>query len=152
MSIWVDADACPKAIKDILCRAAIKNQIKTTFVANQHIQLPSSPFLLSYQVSKGFDVADNEIVQRVCAGDFVCTQDIPLAAEILEAQPSVVVVNPRGEKYTTANIQHRLEMRNFSESMRNDYGVQGKGKATFSNQESKAFADVLNKYLNQHGL
>ena len=92
-------------------------------------------------------MADNEIVQRVQAGDFLCTHDIPLAAEVLEKEASVIVINPRGEKYTANNIKRRLEMRNFAESMRNDYGVQGKGKAAFSQQEAKAFADALDKYL-----
>ena len=150
MNIWVDADACPKPIKEIICRAAIKNEIKATFIANHHIQLPLSPYLASYQVQQGFDVVDNEIVQRVQIGDFVCTQDIPLAAEILEKESSATVVNPRGEKYTSNNIKHRLEMRNFAESMRNDYGVQGKGKSSYSHQDAQEFANVLDRYLAKH--
>ena len=147
MAIWVDADACPKPVKEILCRAAIKNRMQITFVANQRITLPTSEYLSSYQVAQGFDVADNEIVKRVQGGDLVITQDIPLAAEILENDKSALVLNPRGEKYTAANIKQRLAMRDFMESMRSDYGEQGRGQKTFGSLESKAFADQLDKYI-----
>lgn len=116
MSIWVDADACPNVIKDVLYRAADRTQTMVTFVANQFLRVPPSPWLRTLQVPAGFDVADNEIVKRVQAGDLVITADIPLAAEVIEKGASAL--NPRGERYSPATIRERLTMRDFMDTMR----------------------------------
>ncbi|HBQ79708.1 MAG TPA: YaiI/YqxD family protein, partial [Erwinia persicina] len=114
MPIWVDADACPKVIKDVLYRAAEREQIMVTLVANQSLSVPPSRFLRTLRVAAGFDVADNEIVQRVEAGDLVITADIPLAAEVMEK--GAVALNPRGERYSDATIRERLTMRDFMDT------------------------------------
>ena len=114
MQIWVDADACPSAIREIIAKAAHKRTI-TTFVANHSFSLPNSPFVKLYQVPSGFDEADKEIERRVTAGDLVITADIPLASDVLEKQ--ALVLTPRGERYTE-NIKQRLQMRDFMETMR----------------------------------
>ena len=111
MQIWVDADACPGVIKDILFRAAERRQIRTTLVANQMLRTPPSKFIRAVQVPSGFDVADAHIVDQVAAGDLVVTADIPLAALVIER--GALALNPRGELYTTATIRERLTMRNF---------------------------------------
>lgn len=147
MNIWVDADACPRAAREILCRAANRCKITTVFVANHFLSLPDSGFVSFWQVSPGFDVADNIIVERVGEGDLVISSDIPLAAAILQKQPACMVLNAHGEAYTTENIQSRLSMRNFMESMRSDYGQQGSGKRAYSHVDSKAFADRLDRIL-----
>lgn len=147
MTIWVDADACPRLIRDILCRAAVRCSVPVCFVANQALQLPASPFIRSYQVAKGFDVADHEIVQRCVQGDLLVSQDIPLASDAIEKIPDLLVLTPYGEPLTAANIRHRLQMRNMMESLRNDYGQHTGGKPAFSQSESKAFADRLDRYL-----
>lgn len=126
MSIWVDADACPNVIKDVLYRAADRTQTMVTFVANQFLRVPPSPWLRTLQVPAGFDVADNEIVKRVQAGDLVITADIPLAAEVIEKGASAL--NPRGERYSPATIRERLTMRDFMDTMRAS-GVQTGGPA-----------------------
>ena len=150
MTIWVDADACPKAARDILCRAAIRTATELVFVANHALPLPGSPYIRSYQVAGGFDVADDEIVGRVAAGDLVVSSDIPLAAAVLARQPAAEVVNSRGEAFTAANIQSRLAMRNLMESMRSDYGQQTGGKPPYAAADAKAFADRLDRYLRHH--
>lgn len=147
MTIWVDADACPRPIKDILCRAAVRCSVLVCFVANQSLQLPASPFIRSIQVPKGFDVADNEIVKRCEQGDLLVSQDIPLAAEVIEKFPDLLVLTPYGDPLTAANIRQRLQMRNMMESLRNDYGQQTGGRSAFGNSEAKAFADRLDRYL-----
>ncbi len=116
MAIWVDADACPNVIKDVLYRAADRTQTVVTFVANQSLRVPPSPWLRTLQVPAGFDVADNEIVKRVNVGDLVITADIPLAAEVIEK--GAAALNPRGERYSPATIRERLTMRDFMDTMR----------------------------------
>jgi uncharacterized protein YaiI (UPF0178 family) len=144
MKIWVDADACPVAIKEILCKAAIKRQITTTFVANQPIKTTPSPFLKSVQVASGFDVADNYIVQQIEADDVVITGDIPLAAEVVEKQGHVIT--PRGQKLDKENIKQRLTMRNFMEEMRSAGQITG-GPSKQSQADRTAFANALDSLL-----
>ena len=116
MKIWIDADACPVAIKEILFRAAERTGIHLTLVANQRIAVPRSRLIKSIQVASGYDAADNEIVKNADAGDLVITSDIPLAAEIIEKQ--AIALSPRGELYTADNIKNRLTMRDFMDSLR----------------------------------
>lgn len=146
MSIWVDADACPKVIKEILYRAAQREQIIITFVANQRLTVPASPFLKTLQVSAGFDVADNEIVRRVDKHDLVITADIPLAAEVIEK--GAVALNPRGERYTPATIRERLTMRDFMDTMRAS-GIQTGGPASLNQRDRQLFANELDKWFLQ---
>lgn len=147
MQIWVDADACPGVIKEILFRAAERWQITTTLVANQLIRVPPSAWLRSVQVPGGFDVADNEIVARVQAGDLVITADIPLAAAVIEK--TAHAINPRGEIYTVENMAERLRMRDFMATLR-DSGVQTGGPAAFSQADRQAFANQLDRFLQKH--
>lgn len=144
MTIWVDADACPNVIKDILFRAAERRQVKLVLVANQYVRVPGSPWISSVQVASGFDVADNEIVKRVEAGDLVITADIPLAAEAIDK--GAVALNPRGELYTRENIRGRLNMRDFLDTLRAS-GVQSGGPAPLGQTERQAFANQLDRYL-----
>ncbi len=144
MPILVDADACPKVIKEILYRAAEREKVQVIFVANQPIRLPISAFIFALHVAKGFDVADNEIVKRVMVGDLVVTADIPLAAEVIAK--GAVALNPRGECYTEVTIRERLIMRDFMETMRSS-GVQTGGAATFSQRDRQQFANELDKWL-----
>ncbi len=146
MQIWVDADACPKPVKEILYRAATRKQIQLTLVANQPLSTPPSPYIASVQVGAGFDVADDYIVQQLTAGDIVITADIPLAAEAVEKQASVI--NPRGERYTPANIKQRLAMRDFMEEMRSS-GQVGGGPAAYNHQDRQAFANTLDRLLSK---
>ena len=147
MKIWVDADACPGVIKDILFRAANRIGTLTTLVANQQLTVPSSPFIRTIRVASGFDVADNEIVKRVEAGDLVITADIPLAAEIIEKGGHAL--NPRGELYTTENIRARLNMRDFLDTMRAS-GVNTGGPSAISQRDRQAFANSLDRFLARH--
>lgn len=144
MVIWVDADACPKAVKEILFRAVRRTSIKTILVANSFIVIPPSPFISLIQVPKGFDVADNYIVQHVQTGDLVITADIPLAAEVVDKK--ALALNPRGELYTDLNIRQRLTMRNTMEQLRGS-GVQTGGPDTFGIREKQAFANALDRLL-----
>jgi uncharacterized protein YaiI (UPF0178 family) len=144
MKIWVDADACPNVVKDILFRAADRKQVHTIMVANQFIRTPPSRYLSAVQVSAGFDVADNHIVQHLEAGDLVITADIPLAAEVVEKQ--AWALNPRGELYTKDNIQQRLSMRNFMEEMRSTGQASG-GPPPLNQKDRQAFANELDKFL-----
>lgn len=144
MHIWVDADACPKVIKDILFRAATRTQTALTLVANQTLHVPPSPFIRSVQVAAGFDVADNEIVRRVTAGDLVITSDLPLAAEVIDK--GAHVLSHRGEWYSAANIRPLLNMRDFMDNLRAS-GIQTGGPAPMSANESKAFAGHLDRFL-----
>jgi len=146
MKIWVDADACPVVNKDILCRAADRTQVLITFVANQFIRLPPSRYLQFIQVARGFDVADNEIVQRVSAADLVVTGDIPLAAEVIEK--GAVALNHRGELYTSQNIKESLNMRDFMDTLRSS-GIQTGGPSALSQSDRQAFANHLDKLLNK---
>lgn len=147
MKIWVDADACPVVIKEILFRAAERTQTRVTLVANQYIPAPRSRFIASVQVSQGFDVADNEIVKRLEAGDLVITADIPLAADVIEKGGHAL--NPRGEMYTTDNIRARLSMRDFMETMRAS-GIDTGGPAALNQTDRQAFANQLDRFLAGH--
>ena len=146
MNIWVDADACPKVIKDILFRAANRTKIALTLIANQTLAVPPSPYIRSVQVAAGFDVADNEIVKRVSAGDLVITSDLPLAAEVIEKGGHVL--SHRGEWYSAANIRPLLNMRDFMDNLRAS-GVQTGGPPPMSAAEQKAFAGHLDRFLAQ---
>ena len=147
MHIWVDADACPKVIKEILFRAATRTGISLTLVANQTLHVPPSPFIRSVQVHAGFDVADNEIVKRVSAGDLVITSDLPLAAEVIEKGGHVL--SHRGEWYSAANIRPLLNMRDFMDNLRAS-GVQTGGPPPMSQSESHSFAGHLDRFLASH--
>ena len=144
MHIWVDADACPKVIKDILFRAATRTQTPLTLVANKTLHVPPSPLIRSVQVPAGFDVADNEIVKRVTAGDLVITSDLPLAAEVIEKGGHVL--SHRGEWYSAANIRPLLNMRDFMDNLRAS-GVQTGGPPPMSQNESRSFAGHLDRFL-----
>ena len=146
--IWVDADACPGAIKEILFRAAHRTGVGLTTFANHAISVPANANIRHVIVSSGFDEADDEIVRRCNPGDLVVTSDIPLAAEIIEKGGAVVT--PRGERYTTESIRQRLNMRDFMETMRSS-GLQTGGPPPLSNRDRKAFADQLDRWLaSQH--
>jgi uncharacterized protein YaiI (UPF0178 family) len=144
--VWVDADACPGVIKEILFRAAERAQVAVTLVANQWLRTPGSRFVRAIQVVGGFDEADDAIVERVRAGDLVVTQDIPLAARVIEK--GAVAVNPHGEPFTPDNIAQRLSMRNFMEELRGA-GVQTGGPAAFHARDRQAFANQLDRWLAQ---
>lgn len=142
--IWVDADACPAVIKEVLFRAARRTGVALTLVANQALRIPPSPHITLLRVAPGFDVADSEIVQRVSAGDLVITADIPLAAEVLDKGGQAL--SPRGEWYAAETIRARLGMRDFMETLRAS-GVHTGGPAALSQGERKAFADQLDRWL-----
>ena len=144
MTIWVDADACPRVIRDILYRAAERCQTTVTLVANQAIDIPRSRHIRMLQVPSGFDVADNEIVSRIEAGDLVVTADIPLAAEAVEKRAQAL--SPRGERFTPDNIRERLNMRDFMDTMRAS-GLAGGGPPALSASDRQAFANGLDSYL-----
>ncbi|MBN9698162.1 MAG: YaiI/YqxD family protein [Zoogloea sp.] len=144
MRIWIDADACPGVIKDILFRAAERLQIETILVANRLLRTPPSPFIRAVQVPAGFDVADAHIVEQVEEGDLVITADIPLASAVLGRKAHAL--NPRGELYTDANIAERLSMRNFLEELRGA-GIQTGGPAAFSQADRQAFGATLDRFL-----
>ncbi|MBV1789791.1 YaiI/YqxD family protein [Marinobacterium sp. D7] len=144
MKIWVDADACPVVIKEIIFRAAERAGIETTLVANQPMRTPPSKFIRAIQVEQGFDVADNEIVKRAAADDLVITSDIPLAAEVIEK--GALALSPRGELLTTDNVRARLNMRDFLETMRSS-GVQTGGPAALSQSDRHAFAQHLDRLI-----
>ncbi len=148
MKIWVDADACPLVIKEILFRAAERTGILLTLVANQAVRVPPSPVIKMLQVARGFDVADAEIIKRLEAGDLVITSDIPLAADALAKGGHVL--SPRGELYTLDNIKARLTMRDFLETMRAS-GVDTGGPPALSQSDRKAFAGQLDRLLT-HGV
>lgn len=142
--IWVDADACPKVIKEILFRAANRVGVALILVANQPVEVPRSRYIRTVRVAPGFDVADNHIVQQAQAGDLVITADIPLAAEVIAK--GCLALNPRGELYTENNIRQRLNMRDFMESLRSS-GVDTGGPAPFSQADRHAFAGQLDRFL-----
>lgn len=144
MTIWVDADACPVVVREILCRAAERTGVPTVFVANQFISTPPSRVVHMLQVGSGFDKADNEIVRRVQEDDLVITSDIPLAAEVIAK--GAMALNNRGETYTKANIKAKLNMRDFMETMRAS-GVQTGGPAAYSHADRMAFANKLDQWL-----
>jgi hypothetical protein len=144
MKIWVDADACPGVIKDILFRAANRTGTLLTLVANQPIQVPASRFIRTIQVASGFDVADNEIVKRLETGDLVITADIPLAAEVIEKGGHAL--NPRGELYTPENIRACLNMRDFMDTLRAS-GVNTGGPAAINQRDRQEFGNSLDRFL-----
>ena len=146
MKIWVDADACPVAIKEILFRASARTGVKVSLIANQQVPIPKSPHIKMIQVSSGFDSADDEIVKRMKPGDLVVTSDIPLAADAIRKEG--LVLSPRGEWFTKENIGARLNMRDFMESMRAS-GVAMGGPSALSQSDRKAFADQLDKLLSK---
>ena len=142
--IWVDADACPKVIKEILFRSADRVGMTLTLVANQPLNTPRSQNIRSIQVAAGFDVADNHIVQQAETGDLVITADIPLAAEVIAK--GCLALNPRGELYTEENIRQRLNMRDFMDTLRSS-GVDTGGPSSFSQKDRLAFANQLDRLM-----
>jgi uncharacterized protein YaiI (UPF0178 family) len=148
MKIWIDADACPVVIKEILFRAAERTGVELTLVANQPLSTPSAANINSIQVPHGFDVADDEIVKRLTAGDLVITSDIPLAAEAIEKGGHAL--SPRGEMHTTENIGARLNMRDFLDTMRSSGVEMSGGPAPFSQRDKQTFANNLDRFLTKH--
>ena len=146
MNIWVDADACPAVVKDILYRAAERAQVTLTLVANQPLRTPRSSFIRTLQVPRGFDVADNEIARRVEPGDLVVTADIPLAAQVIERGGHAL--DPRGERYSPDTIRERLTMRNFMDELRAS-GVQTGGPLPIAHGDRQRFANQLDRLLAQ---
>ena len=142
--LWVDADACPVVIKEILFRAAERTRITVTLVANQFLSIPKSEVIKFVRVESGFDVADNEIVRRVKPGDLVITSDIPLANDVIDK--GCVALSPRGELYTKENIKGRLTMRDFMDTLRSS-GIDTGGPPALSQKDRMAFANHLDKYL-----
>lgn len=147
MKIWVDADACPGVIKEILFRAARRTELDLILVANQAISVPPSRNIKMIQVASGFDVADNEIVKRMSPGDLVITADIPLAAEVIEKAGQAL--NPRGELYTADNIKNRLAMRDLMDSLRSS-GVDTGGPPPLNQSDRKSFANQLDRIISQN--
>lgn len=147
MHIWMDADACPKVIKEILYRVVERLKIPMTMVANKEMQLPNSPLIQMIVVAAGADVADREIVERMESGDLVITADIPLAADVIEKRGHAL--NPRGTFYSEANVKQYLTMRNFMDDLRGS-GVMTGGPAAFSNSDRMAFANQLDRFLTRH--
>jgi len=144
MQIWIDADACPKVVKEILFRASQRTGIPITMVANQYIPKPSSPLIKAVQVSQGFDEADNYIVDNLAAGDLLITADIPLASDAIDK--GAHVINPRGEEYTIENIKQRLNMRDFMEQMRS-IGEASGGPPPLNQSDRQQFANALDRLL-----
>ena len=144
IQIWVDADACPTVIKEVLFKASKRTGVTMTLVANHAMSIPRIKWITLIQVAPGFDVADNEIVKRSKPGDLVITGDIPLAAEIIEK--GAHALNPRGEFYTTENIRQRLNMRDFMDTLRSS-GVNTGGQASLSQNDRREFANQLDRFL-----
>ncbi|MEM7250992.1 MAG: YaiI/YqxD family protein [Pseudomonadota bacterium] len=144
MAIWVDADACPRVIKELLYRAADRTQTVVTFVANQPLSVPRSPYVKTEQVPAGFDVADHRIVEAVQVGELVITADIPLAAAVVEK--GAEALNPRGEHYTPENVRQRLAVRDLMDELRGVGLAQG-GPPPLSDREKQVFANALDRYL-----
>ena len=147
MKIWVDADACPVVVKNILFKAAERTRVKTILVANQPVHVPRSPYIQMIQVASGFDAADNEIVKRLSAGDLVITADIPLAAEVIDK--GAHALNPRGELYSADNIKARLNMRDFMDTMRAS-GIQTGGPPALSQSDRMNFSNNLDRLLTRN--
>jgi uncharacterized protein YaiI (UPF0178 family) len=144
MHIWVDADACPGVIKEILYRVAARTGLPLTLVANQWLKTPPHPGIRAIQVGQGFDVADNHIADNVQVGDLVITADIPLAAAVIDK--GALALNPRGELYSKENIRQTLDMRNFMDQLRAS-GVETGGPPAFSQADRQAFANQLDRLL-----
>ena len=147
MQIWVDADACPQVIKEILFRAAERAQVLTTLVANTPLRTPPSPFIRSVRVAQGFNVADHRIVQQVQPGDLVITADIPLAAEVIAR--GAQALDPRGELYSEDNVRERLAMRNLMQELRSTGALIG-GPAPLGQSDRQIFANHLDRFLARH--
>ncbi|MEM7101294.1 MAG: YaiI/YqxD family protein [Pseudomonadota bacterium] len=147
MQIWVDADACPKPVKEVLYRAAERTHTQLTLVANQYLTVPRSDYISAKQVPAGFDVADNEIVQSLQPGDLVITGDIPLADEVISKGGAAI--NPRGTHYTAENIKQHLQRRDMMEQLRSD-GVVSGGPDPYGQKELQKFANALDRYLAKH--
>ena len=144
MKIWVDADACPRAVKDILFRVAERAKISVIFVANQRIRLPESTFIELIQVGQGLDIADDEIANKCVAGDLIITADIPLAARVVEK--GALALDPRGRLYDKTNIGQILDMRNFMDTLRGS-GVETGGPNSFGQRERMKFANELDRSI-----
>lgn len=147
MPIWVDADACPGVIKEILFRAAERASLQLTLVANRALQVPRSQWIRMVQVPAGFDVADHHIVTMLEAGDLVITADIPLAAAAVDK--GAQALNPRGELYTSDNVQGLLDLRNFMDTLRSS-GVETGGPRVLNNSDRRAFANQLDRWISRH--
>jgi len=147
VQIWVDADACPQVIKDILFRAAEREHVLTTLVANAPLRTPPSPFIKSVRVAKGFDVADHRIVKEMQPGDLVITADIPLAAEVITR--GAHALDPRGELYSEDNVRERLAMRNLMQELRGTGAILG-GPAPFDQTDRHLFANQLDRFLTRN--
>jgi len=147
MAVWVDADACPNLIKQVLFRAAERTGVILTLVANQSLPVPRMANIRMLQVAQGFDIADNEIVKRIDANDLLVTSDIPLAAEAIEK--GALVITPRGEALTKENIRGRLNIRDFLDTLRSS-GIHSGGPAAISDSDKRAFANGLDSYLARH--
>lgn len=147
MKIWVDADACPVAIKEIIFRAAERTKTETILVANHSMRVPQSSFVRLQQVLKGFDVADNEIVNNVFSGDIVITGDIPLASDAIDK--GAYVLSPRGEEFDEDNIKQRLNMRDFMDTLRSS-GIETPGPSSLSQSDRQKFANALDRLLTRH--
>jgi uncharacterized protein YaiI (UPF0178 family) len=148
VKIWVDADACPVVVKEILYRAATRTGVELILVANQPLSTPPAPNISTLQVPRGFDVADDEIVKQLNAGDLVITSDIPLAAEVIEKGGHAL--SPRGEMHTKENIGARLNMRDFLDTMRSSGVEMSGGPAVFSQRDKQTFANNLDRFLTKH--
>jgi uncharacterized protein YaiI (UPF0178 family) len=148
MQIWVDADACPRPIKEVLFKAANRRKVAVTLVANQYLKTPPSPYIRALQVPAGFDVADNEIVTRIEPGDLVITADVPLADEVVTKQ--AIALNPRGTLYTAENIKDHLQRRDMLDQLRGSGEISG-GPNAFSKQDIQAFANALDRYITKYG-
>jgi uncharacterized protein YaiI (UPF0178 family) len=148
VKIWVDADACPVVVKEILYRAADRTGVQLTLVANQPLSTPTSSHINTVQVQQGFDVADDEIVKRCEPGDLVITSDIPLAAEVIEK--GAHALSPRGELHTKENIGARLNMRDFLDTMRSSGVEMSGGPAAFSQRDKQEFANNLDRFLTKY--
>jgi uncharacterized protein YaiI (UPF0178 family) len=148
VQIWVDADACPNVIKEILFRVAERARIMVTLVANQPVPVPRMQYVRAVQVAQGFDIADNEIVRRCEPGDLVVTADIPLAAEVIAK--GATALNPRGELYTKENVKARLNMRDFMDTMRSS-GIHTGGPPALNQRDRQAFANALDRFIARVG-
>lgn len=147
MQIWVDADACPRAAKEVLFRLADRRRVNVTLVANQFLKTPPSRYVQSVVVPGGFDVADSEILDRVEAGDLVITADVPLADEVIGKDATAL--NPRGTLYTSENVRDHLQRRDMREQLRESGLVSG-GPDAYGNKEVQAFANALDRFVTRH--
>lgn len=147
MTIWIDADACPVPVREIVIRASERTGVELIFVANSPLPIPRRALIKTVQVAQGFDVADNYIALKVQKNDLVITQDIPLAADIVAK--GVTALNPRGELYTAENIRQRLAMRNMAQELR-DIGQTTGGQSKFADKEKQAFANALDRWLQKN--